>query len=73
MNAYVTANYDVYTNLRRDLYDNKDCKVFMVGSAKAGWRFDRIIVLCRLETEQEKEWFEHFRCGLAPGGKVLQS
>jgi hypothetical protein len=44
---------------------------FAVGESKAGHRFARIIVLATLDSDFFSEWFEHFKCCLAPDGDIL--
>lgn len=41
------------------------------GSALMGSQFDRIYVDDLPQTQREKDWLDHVRCRLSPGGEMI--
>jgi hypothetical protein len=50
---------------------NEGHRAYAVGQAKAGARFERIVVLADLRGRQAREWFNHFQLCLAPNGSIV--
>jgi hypothetical protein len=49
-----------------------DCKVFPIGGALTGHRFDVIVIAAFWKNEQEHRWFEeNLATRLKPGGKLI--
>lgn len=46
-------------------------KAFAVLQSRTGWRCDQIIVCASMTHEHFAEWFDQFRCCLAPGGRII--
>jgi hypothetical protein len=46
-------------------------KAFAVKSMKAGYRFDQILVIATMASDEFSEWFDHFVCCLAPDGEII--
>jgi hypothetical protein len=78
--AYVTDSPAVRNQLSKDLKVGN--RAFCIGDAKAGHVFDKIVLLLpRLDDPQfrhilysddQREWWHHFQCGLVPDGEVIK-
>jgi len=69
LTAYVVRGSNACKQLNNDLSEAH--KAFQIGDGRMGFKFNRIVMLARLHGPEETEWFEHFKCCLAPDGEVI--
>jgi len=67
--AIVVDTYEVARALNKILPEG--CKAYAVGQPRIGQRFDQIIVSATMIQDHFSEWFDTFRCCLAPGGEII--